>query len=88
MKWESAKVITNIAHLYPNDLEQAIENLLLNAKHKGTVVRWSAANALRAITALKSQHNVDLLLQMEILCENEEKDSIRKIYQDALKRHA
>jgi hypothetical protein len=50
VKWESAKVIGNIAHL------------LANADHEGTVVRWSAAFALGEIIKLKTVHN-DLLFQ-------------------------
>ncbi len=30
IKWESARVIGNIAHLYSNKLDEAIKNLLLN----------------------------------------------------------
>src|SRR5258705_1917669 len=33
VKWESAKVIGNIAHLYPGKLEEAIKNLLVNFEH-------------------------------------------------------
>ena len=54
VKWESAKVIGNIAHLFPTDLDIAINNLLINTEHEGTVVRWSAAFALGEI--IKSKH--------------------------------
>src|SRR4051794_5461602 len=33
VKWESAKVIGNIAHLYPTKLNVAIGNLLTNSEH-------------------------------------------------------
>src|SRR5687768_8033484 len=46
VKWESAKVVGNIAYLYPDKLDVAIKNLLSNAEHEGTVVRWAAAFAL------------------------------------------
>ena len=46
IKWESAKVIGNIAHLFPTKLDKAIVHLLENSEHSGTVVRWSAAYAL------------------------------------------
>ncbi len=39
IKWESAKVIGNIAKLFPKDISDAIKNLLSNAKSEGTVVR-------------------------------------------------
>lgn len=86
VKWESAKVIGNIAHLYPSQLEQAVTNLLINTEHSGTVVRWSAAFALSQIIKLKTSINKDLVSALEIICEREEKNSIKKIYLDGLKK--
>ncbi len=86
VKWESAKVIGNIAHLYPKKLEKTIANLLTNAEHSGTVVRWSAAFALGQIIKMKSSLNKSLIPAAESLAEKEEKNSIRKIYLDALKK--
>lgn len=86
IKWESAKVIGNIAGLFPTKLDKAIENLLVNTKHDGTVVRWSAAFALGEILKLKTKHHKDLLLAIETICENEEKNSIKKIHLDAIKK--
>src|SRR5689334_21249265 len=57
IKWESAKVIGNMAHLFPEKLEKPVEKLLLQAKHEGTVVRWSAAFALGEIVKLKTRLN-------------------------------
>ena len=56
IKWESAKVIGNTVHLFKNQLEDAIENLLKNANHEGTVVRWSSAFALGEIIKLKTEY--------------------------------
>ncbi|MBI5539953.1 MAG: HEAT repeat domain-containing protein [Bacteroidia bacterium] len=86
IKWESARVIGNIAHLYPNKLELAINNLLINSEHSGTVVRWSAAYALGQIIKLKTLINKDLIPAAEAICEREEKNSIKKIYIDAIKK--
>ena len=86
IKWESAKVIGNIAHLYPAKLEKAIANLLVNSNHEGTVVRWSAAFALGEILKLKTKHNKELLPEIEKILEKEEKNSIKKIYLAALKK--
>lgn len=86
VKWESAKVIGNIAHLYPNKLDKAIRNLLNNTEHEGTVVRWAAAFALGEIIKLKTKHNKDLIPAVENTCNREEKNSIKKIYADALKK--
>ena len=86
VKWESAKVIGNTAHLFVDKLDEAIKNLLINSEDKGTVVRWSAAFALGEILKLKTTHNKDLLPALEAICEREEKNSIKKIYLDAIKK--
>ncbi len=86
VKWESAKVVGNIAQLFPGKLDEAIKNLLVNSEHSGTVVRWSAAYALGEIIKMKTAHNKILLPAIEAICEREEKNSIRKIYLSALKK--
>lgn len=86
VKWESAKVIGNTAHLFSRQLDEAIALLLDNTEHEGTVVRWSAAFALGQILKLKTKHNNDLLPAIEAICNREEKNSIKKIYLDAIKK--
>ncbi|MGH1515890.1 hypothetical protein [Chryseobacterium sp. JK1] len=86
IRWESAKVIGNTAHLFPKNLDKTIANLLDNTEHEGTVVRWSAAFALGEILKLKTHHNTTLLPTLEDISEKEEKNSIKKIYMDAIKK--
>jgi hypothetical protein len=86
IKWESARVIGNIAHLFPSDLDDAINNLLINTEHIGTVVRWSAAFALGQIIKLKTSKNKILVPAVKAIIEREEKNSIKKIYLEALKK--
>lgn len=86
VKWESAKVIGNIARLFPERLDQAIEHLLLNAENTGTVVRWASAYALAEILKLKTGHNQKLLPEIEMLCSKEEDNGVKKKYLDALKK--
>ncbi|MDH4473933.1 MAG: hypothetical protein QE487_15105 [Fluviicola sp.] len=86
IKWESAKVIGNTAALFADQLDEAIVNLLQNSEHEGTVVRWSAAYALGEIIQLKTVHNKDLIPAIEAICNREEKNSIRKIYLDGIKK--
>lgn len=86
IKWESAKVIGNVAQLFSNKLDKAIANLLANAEHEGTVVRWSAAFALGEILKQQTKHNKELVPAVEVICSNEEKNSIKKIYLAALKK--
>jgi HEAT repeat protein len=86
VKWESARVIGNIAPLYPGKLDDAIKNLLINTEHPGTVVRWSAAFALGEIIKMNIKINKELVPAIESICKREEQNSIRKIYLAALKK--
>lgn len=86
IKWEAARVIGNIAPCYPAMLENAINNLLINSEHEGTVVRWSTAYALGEILKLKTDFNDIIIKAIEKIVENEEKNSIRKIYLSAFKQ--
>jgi hypothetical protein len=86
VKWESAKVIGNIAHLFPTKLTKAISNLLANAEYDGTVVRWAAAFALGEILKLKTKHNKDLLPAIEAICSREQDNGVKKKYLDAIKK--
>lgn len=86
VRWESAKVIGNIAHLFPTKLDKAIGNLLKNTEYPGTVVRWAAAFALGEIAKLKTKHNKDLIPAIEAIIKRDEDNAIKKIYQKALKK--
>jgi hypothetical protein len=86
VKWESAKVIGNIAKMFPALLDKAINNLLPNAENKGTVVRWATAYALSEILKLKTVSNKKLLPKIESLCEQEVDNGVKKKYVDALKK--
>jgi len=86
IKWESAKVIGNTVHLFQKEIEKIIPQLLDNTEHSGTVVRWSAAYALSEILKLKSTYNKELIPTIEAIMQTEEKNSIKKIYIDALKK--
>lgn len=86
VKWESAKVIGNIVHLFPLKCNKAIGPLLENAVYDGTVVRWAAAYALGEILKLKTKHNKELLPAIETLCLNEENNGVKKKYLEAMKK--
>ncbi|HBS85112.1 MAG: hypothetical protein A2W91_01365 [Bacteroidetes bacterium GWF2_38_335] len=86
IKWESARVIGNIAHLFPSKMEKPVANLLENTAHPGTVVRWSAAFALSRIYLMKTKYNADLEKVFRSVIESDEKNSIKKIYITALKK--
>lgn len=86
VKWESAKVIGNIAKLFPAQLDDAVKQLLINASYNGTVVRWATAYALAEILKLKTDLNKSLLPAVALLCEKEEDNAVKKKYLDALKK--
>lgn len=86
VKWESAKVIGNVAKLFPTQLNNAIKNLLPNAERTGTVVRWATAYGLAEILKLKTELNKELLPKIEAICEKEEDNGVKKKYLEALKK--
>lgn len=86
VKWESARVIGNTAPHFLPLLELATQHLLENSEHPGTVVRWSSAFALGVILQLNTPHQQDLKLAIEQIMQREEKNSIKKMYQEALKK--
>lgn len=86
VKWESAKVIGNVAKIFPNQLDKTVKNLLVNTENTGTVVRWATAYALAEILKLKTELNKNLLPKIEKLCEKEEDNGVKKKYLDALKK--
>jgi HEAT repeat protein len=86
VKWESARVIGNIAHLFPTKLNKAVVNLLANSEYDGTVVRWAAAFALGEILKLNTKLNKELLPAIEAICNREQDNAIKKKYLDAMKK--
>lgn len=86
VKWESSKVVANIAALYPERLADTVKHLLANTSPPGTVVRWSVARALGEILKLRTDHNRALIPAVEALLKRDNEDrAIVKIYQSALK---
>ena len=88
LKWESARMLSNAAHLFPKLHEKAIPSLLNNSEHAGTVVRWSAATALNAFMKCNSQLHEELVPAVEAILTWEKDNAIRKIYTQALKKMA
>lgn len=79
VKWESAKVVGNVAHLFPTKLNKGISNLLTNTEYDGIVVRWGSAFALGEILKLKTKHFKDLLPAIKAICNREQDNGIKKI---------
>lgn len=87
VKWESAKVVANIAHLHPRRLDDTVRNLLANREHPGTVVRWSVVRAMGEIANLRTGHDRVLIPALEsILSRDNENAAIVKVCRRALKQ--
>lgn len=86
IRWESAKVIGNTAHLFSNKLDEAIKQLLINSEDPGTVVRWSAAYALGQIIQVPVPNRGELIETVRAISERDDKNSIKKVYHAALKK--
>jgi len=86
VKWESARVIGNVARQFPDRLDGPVEGLLRNATHEGTVVRWASAIALGEILLLDAGLRDELLPRIRRLCDEEEDSGVKKKYVSALGR--
>lgn len=85
VKWEAARVIGNSIHRFPQRAEEVMAALLPHATHVGTVVRWSVAFALGRLIGMGTPLNKKLVPKAEAIAREEEKNSIRKIYEAAIK---
>ncbi|MEL7610394.1 MAG: hypothetical protein AAGU74_12955 [Bacillota bacterium] len=86
IKREAARIVGNLCHRFPDDLEKAIEGLLLNSKDQGTVVRWSSAYALSRIIVIPQYAKSRLFDTLAEICECEQDNGIKKQYEKALKK--
>lgn len=86
IKREASRIVGNISHRFPNDLEKAIEKLLLNSKDQGTVVRWASAYALSKIVIIPQYANSKLFDKLTEICNHEEESGVKNQYVKALKK--
>ena len=80
VKWESGRIVANIASRYPSEAVKALEKLLINTKDEGTVVRWSTAFALTEIAKNNPETQKKLIAQFEKIIAKEENKGVKKIY--------
>ena len=57
-----------------------------NARHEGTVVRWSAGFALGEILVIGSTQNATLIPAVTAIAQCEQDNAIRRLYVCALKK--
>jgi len=87
VKWEAARVIGNIACRFPEKASLSVPKLLENTKHRGTVVRWSAAYALSEIIKYDEKARRRLMPEIEKILRREKNGGVRNVYKKALPAH-
>jgi len=85
VKWESARILGNIAQRYPEDVAKSVDELLANTKDNGTVVRWSAAYALSEIAKYNIKQRSQLLKHIDRILKSEGNGGVKNVYLKALK---
>lgn len=85
VKWEAAQIVAHVSDTFPEEAAKAIPQLLENAQHEGTVVRWSAAHAL--VRLAQSDPNIwaKLATFIEKMAVSDPQNGVRAIYAKALK---
>lgn len=86
IKREASRVVGNIAHRFPNDLDAAVEALIENTESEGTVVRWGSAYALGRIIAIPKYANSKLFDDVTSLSEAEQENGVKNQYLSGLKK--
>jgi len=85
VKWETARVIGNLASKYPDKVEKSTKKLFLNTKDNGTVVRWSVAFALTEIAKSNSKLKEELVKKFNQIVKKESNNGVKNVYLKALK---
>jgi HEAT repeat protein len=85
VKWESSRVVANMAPKFPQEAAGAIPMLLANTRDKGTVVRWSAAFALGEIMKHNDKERKSLLARVDAILKKEQNSGVRNVYLKAMK---
>ncbi len=85
VKWEAARIMANVASIFPIKITGAIPQLLLNTKDPGTVVRWSAAYALCEIAKHNLKVRPELMNHFNHIIKTERNSGVRNVYIRAVK---
>ena len=85
-KREASRIVGNIAHLFPNDLDGIIQKLIANTEDCGTVIRWSSAYALAKIILMPKYTNSELYDVLTLLYDKETDNGVKNQYLNGLKR--
>lgn len=88
LKREASRVVGNIAHLFPDDLETVVPKLIENTGAEGTVVRWGSAYTLGRIVVTARYADSRLFEQVAGLAEAEQENGVKSQYLNGLKKAA
>jgi hypothetical protein len=80
VKWGIPETIGNIANKYPQEVEKAVPNLLINTKDKSTVVRWCAAFALTEIAKNNPKIQKKLIPKFSEIIKKEGNNGVKNVY--------
>ncbi|MCL2690837.1 MAG: hypothetical protein FWE56_01090 [Candidatus Bathyarchaeota archaeon] len=86
IKREASRIVGNIAHMFPDDLETSIQNLMENTTNEGTVIRWGSAYALAKIIQIPQHANSELYDILNKLCEQETENGVKNQLLGGLKK--
>lgn len=86
IKREASRIVGNIAHCFPHDLDKSVGALLQNTTHESKVVRWGSAYAYAKIIVLPEYANSELFNQLTKICDEELENGVKNQYVKALKR--
>ncbi len=86
IKREASRIVGNIAHLFPNNLNVAVRSLLENTNDVGTVIRWSSAYALARIIQIPRYANSNLYFTLTELSEREQENGVKNQLLSGLKK--
>lgn len=85
VKWQTSRVIGNIAKDFPGKVDKAVPKLLLNTEDKGTVARWCAAYALSEIIKSSDSARKTYLAKIQEIVKKEKNNGVKNVYEKALK---
>jgi len=86
LKREASRLVGNIAHLFPDELDTAVQKLLENTNNDGTVIRWSSAYALGKIVSIPKYAKSGLFDVVSALSEQEKDNGIKNQYLSGIKK--
>jgi len=85
VKWETARVVGNVARKFPEKVSKAVPKILSNTKDSGTVTRWCAAYALTEIAKNNLKSRNELLPKILEIVKKEKNNGVKNVYLKALK---